>query len=103
MLPSLVPGLRGGCRWGFRGPCDRATQSANTPVSVHLHNPRVLPLADPAVYHVLANAADAGRPPSAQFGRQVSRSCLAQLKWARNEKLVFTVKCWTFKGSGIYK
>lgn len=95
MLPSIVPGLRGGCGWGFRGPRDRATQSANTPVSVHLHNPRVLPLADPAVHHVLANVADAGRPPSAQFGRQVSRSCSAQLKRARNENLLLKVKCWT--------
>lgn len=48
-------------------------------MSLHLHNSCVLPLVDQAVYHVPADAACTGRPPTASFGRTVSLEELNKL------------------------
>lgn len=78
LLSAAVPGLGWSCRGCSRSPCDRLTQPANRPVSVHLHNLCVLPHAGQALHHVPVNAAYAGRPLAASAGRQVSpeeKSC----------------------------
>ena len=71
-LSSAVPGLGGGCRGCSGSTCNRPTQPANPPVSVHLHNHGVFPPAGQAVHHVPAHAAHTGHPPAASLGRQVS-------------------------------
>lgn len=73
-LSSTVPGLGGGCRGCSGGPFNCVTQPANPSVFVHLHNLGVLPHASPAVYDVPDDAAYTRHPPSASFGREVSKN-----------------------------